>query len=129
MNKKSLKLLAIIPLVGFALSANAEDTTTRHTKTTTTDKSASTSSPGVLDQSSGTAQDVEVTRAIREELSKSDSLSTSAKNVEVITLNNAVTLRGAVGTTVERNEVISKAQRAAGNRAIKNEIIVDASRR
>lgn len=161
--KKNLKLLAVIPFVGFAIHAQANydsnasttegtsiDTTTteRNTTdtvynsgsitpttgatsktTTTTSQTAKTSSPSVMDQSSGTAQDVEVTRTIRESLSNSSALSTSAKNVEVVTLNNVITLRGAVASAAEKREVAKIAQGSAGTRSVNNEITVDTSKR
>ncbi|MES2768315.1 MAG: BON domain-containing protein [Bdellovibrionota bacterium] len=122
MNRTSLKLSAIV-LLGFSIGGfrvGAQAYTTAPTEA---------SNPSVLDQSSGTTQDVEVTRLIREELGKNDSFSTSAKNIEVITLNNTVTLKGSVATQNERTQLINVAQRVAGNRAVRNEITVDTTRR
>lgn len=84
--------------------------------------------PSVLDQSTGSAQDVEVTRRIREELGKTD-LSTAAKNIEVITLNNNITLRGTVSSQAEKEKIYDTAQNAAGSRNISNEITVDTSKK
>lgn len=89
------------------------------TTTTTT-----TNTPTVVDQTQGTTQDVEVTRQIREELNNRDNLSTSAKNIEVITLNNTVTLRGAVASASEKQQVVGVVQRVAGNKAIRNELTI-----
>jgi osmotically-inducible protein OsmY len=94
-------------------------------KTTTTE----TESPSAIDQSSGTTQDVEVTRMIREGLNGNNSLSTAAKNVEIITLNNAITLRGKVASQTEKQQVASVAQSAGGTRTIHNELTVDSSKR
>lgn len=139
-NHKFSVLLVALPIVGFSINSGAVSYNGTATPNSTgsletmsapraTNSTTSTSETSVMDQSSGTAQDVEVTRTIREELSKSDKLSTSAKNVEVITLNNTVTLRGAVASQSERTQLVNVAQRAAGNRQIRNEITVDTSRR
>jgi osmotically-inducible protein OsmY len=87
-----------------------------------------TKNPSVLDQSSGTKQDVEVTRHIREELGKTD-LSTAAKNVDVITLGNVVTLRGAVASEYEKQKVYDTALNAAGSRTVNNELVIDSAKR
>ncbi len=122
MKRTSLKLSALV-LLGFTIGGFTKGALAYTTAPT------DASNPGVLDQSSGTSQDVEVTRMIREELGKSNNLSTSAKNIEVITLNNTVTLRGSVATQNERTQLVNVAQRVAGNRAVRNEITVDTSRR
>lgn len=131
--KKNFKILALIPFVGMAIQAHAAGGTGSGSTSTDMNRnapgSAAAGSPSVLDQSSGSTADVEVTRSIREALGNSNNLSTSAKNVEVVTLNNTVTLRGTVASQSERTQVISAAQRAAGNRQIRNEITVNTATR
>ena len=67
-----------------------------------------------MDQLKGTALDTEITRKIREQLSKNEGFSTYAQNVKIITLNKQVTLRGPVSTDVERTRIGSIAQTVAG---------------
>lgn len=62
-------------------------------------------------------QDVETTRQIRQELMDSD-LSTAARNVQVITRNGEVILRGTVKTEQEREQVVARAKRAAGSNKV-----------
>ncbi len=76
------------------------------------------------DQMRGSAQDVETTRLIRSELVKDDTLSTNAKNIKVITINDVVTLRGIVNSDIEKNNVEKKAKDVAGNRKVDNQLSV-----
>lgn len=103
--------------------------TTSGTRSNSRTGTGTTTSPSVLDQSSATSQDVEVTRTLREELNKSSGLSTSAKNVEIVTLDNAITLRGTVASQSEKDQIANAARGVAGTRSIRNEIKVDTSRR
>src|SRR5687768_13853172 len=59
------------------------------------DRDNATLTPG--DQGN-TKEDIEVTRQIRRALMKDKSLSTTAKNIKIITKDGAVTLRGPVKT-------------------------------
>lgn len=76
------------------------------------------------DQAKGTAAEVEVTRKVREQLMSDRSLSTSAKNVQVITLGGIITLKGAVHTQAEKQRVAELALQAAGSHQINNELEV-----
>ena len=58
--------------------------------------------------------DVEITRQIRRSLMKDKALSTTAKNVKVITVDGRVTLRGPVKSEQEKVAIADKAQRIAG---------------
>jgi osmotically-inducible protein OsmY len=76
-----------------------------------------------MDQLKGTALDTEITRKIREQITKDANFSTYAKNVKIITLNKSVTLRGPVTTDVERTRIGSIAQTVAGpGGAVVNEL-------
>jgi len=61
-------------------------------------------------QSRGSKNDVEVTRIIRRAIVKDDSLSSSAKNIKIITLDGIVYLRGPVSNEDERIKIASIAQ-------------------
>ncbi|MEI9952532.1 MAG: BON domain-containing protein [Pseudomonadota bacterium] len=67
-----------------------------------------------MDQGSGPS-DREITQHIRQDLMKDKSLSFTAKNVKVITIDGKVTLRGAVKSEAERSAIEAAARRALGN--------------
>ena len=75
------------------------------------------------DQSNKPA-DLETVRMIRRELMKDDSLSTRAKNVNVIVANNGVTLKGAVNNVTEREAILKHAYTTAPKHKIYNQISI-----
>jgi len=77
-----------------------------------------------LDQSNEPA-DLEITQSIRRALVADNSLSTDAKNVKVITVKGAVTLRGLVKTSSEKRRVRADARKAARHAHIGNELEVE----
>lgn len=126
---KTKYLITGLLLFGMVLSADTYANANTSSKTSNkTTKTVTSNNPNVLDQSSGTKEDIEVTRRIREELGKSD-LSSAAKNVEVITLNNKITLRGTVANLAEKQKVYDTALNAAGARTINNELIIDSTKK
>lgn len=123
---KTKYLVTTSLLFGLGLSANTfANTSKTYNKPATTSLS---NNPSVLDQGSASQQDTEITRRIREDLGKTD-LSTSAKNVEVITLDNEITLRGTVANATEKQKVYDTAQNLAGTRTINNELVIDSTRK
>lgn len=76
-----------------------------------------------MDQSEGSKADIELTRKIREALTDSDSLSTSAQNVKIITLKGITTLRGPVNTIAEKRQ-IERVAKNAGAKKVKNQLEV-----
>ena len=76
-----------------------------------------------IDQSNKPA-DLDTTRNIRRALVKDDQLSTEAKNVKIITVDGAVTLRGPVKTDQEKAAIMAKAAQVAGDAKINNELQV-----
>ena len=66
-----------------------------------------------MDQGSS-ASDRAITQQIRKDLMNDKSLSFTAKNVKVITINGKVTLRGPVKSEAERTAIEAAARRAAG---------------
>lgn len=75
------------------------------------------------DQSAGSKADVELTRKIRKAITESDTLSTSAQNVKIITLKGITTLRGPVNTAAEKMKVEQLAK-IAGAKEVKNQLEV-----
>ena len=86
--------------------------------TTTVNKTADS-------QMQGTSNDVEITRKIRDRLTDDDSLSTSAKNVTIVTLGNTVTIKGNVEKREEVKKITTAAQELAAGKTIKNELRVN----
>ena len=76
-----------------------------------------------IDQSNK-PEDVKITREIRHALVKDDQLSMDAKNIKIITVDGAVTLRGPVKTEQEKADIASKAAQLAGDSNVHNELEV-----
>lgn len=115
---KHLKLITTASIVGATVAFVSPSFANNPSRTT------ATSTPSAMDQTQGTGGDVEVTRSIREGLTKDNRLSTSAKNVEVVTLGDTITLRGEVNSQAEKDQVYDHAKLVGGNRSIQNEITV-----
>jgi hyperosmotically inducible protein len=79
-----------------------------------------------VDQSNS-PEDTKLTAAIRRAVVADKSLSATAKNVKIITVNGVVTLRGPVKTDAEKATVEKLAQSAAGGARIDNQLEVKAS--
>jgi len=75
------------------------------------DRSGDSLTPG--DQGESEA-DREITRQIRRAITANDQLSTTAKNVKIITTNGKVTLRGPVKSDQEKQAITAAAQSVTG---------------
>jgi hyperosmotically inducible protein len=120
-------LLAVTCLSAFSLAVVAEDeekTKPDNTATNERDRSGETKTSG--DQSNSSA-DLKTTQAIRQALMKDGELSTTAKNIKVITANGLVTLRGPVRTAQEKAKIDQLAKSAAGGAKIDNQLDVKGS--
>jgi hyperosmotically inducible periplasmic protein len=67
-------------------------------------------------------QDRKLSQKIRQAIVADDSLSTSAHNVKIITINGVVTLRGPVKNAEERNAIGAAAVKIAGAGKVKNHL-------
>jgi hyperosmotically inducible protein len=76
-----------------------------------------------MDQSSKPS-DIKMTQEIRRAIVKDQSLSTDAKNIKIITIDGAVTLRGPVKTDQEKADIAAKAAQLAGDSNVHNELEV-----
>lgn len=85
------------------------------------DRSEDTLTPG--DQSESKA-DVELTQRIRKAVVDDESLSTTAHNIKIITINGVVTLRGPVKSEQERDKIVATAQQMAGAKQVDNQLEV-----
>jgi hyperosmotically inducible periplasmic protein len=120
-------LVALTCLSAFSLAAFAADdekATPDNTETNERDRSSEAKTSG--DQSNSSA-DLKITQAIRQALMKDGELSTTAKNIKVITANGQVTLRGPVKTGHEKAKIDQLARSAAGGAQIDNQLDVKES--
>jgi hyperosmotically inducible periplasmic protein len=76
------------------------------------------------DQQSNSKEDLEITRKIRRALVEDKSLSTSAHNVKIVTVDRVVTLRGPVVSAKEKASVAAKAEKVAGVSKVENQLEV-----
>jgi hyperosmotically inducible protein len=76
-----------------------------------------------IDQSNKPS-DLKMTQEIRRAIVKDDSLSTAAKNIKIITIDGAITLRGPVKTDQEKADIAAKVAQVAGGSTVHNEIEV-----
>jgi osmotically-inducible protein OsmY len=107
------------------MAADDEKTKPDNTATNERDRSGENSTSG--DQSNSPA-DLKITQAIRRALMKDDELSTTAKNIKVITANGQVTLRGPVKTAQEKAKISQLARSAAGGAQIDDQLDVKESK-
>jgi osmotically-inducible protein OsmY len=122
--KRSLLALASLSVVSLAALADDEKAKSDNTATNQRDRSDETKTSG--DQSNSSA-DLKTTQAIRQALMKDGELSTTAKNIKVITANGHVTLRGPVKTAQEKTKIDQLAKSAAGGAQIDNQLDVKGS--
>jgi osmotically-inducible protein OsmY len=111
-----MKVVALIAVAcGLTLSAQQAD----NSKVNQRDRSSGATT---ADQQGNSKADIERTAAIRKAITDQKNLSTYAKNVKVITLNNQVTLRGPVRDQSERDLIGKLASNIAGVGNVKNEL-------
>jgi hyperosmotically inducible periplasmic protein len=123
--KRSLLALACLSALSLAaFAADNEKAKPDNTSTNERDRSGEAKTSG--DQSNSSA-DLKITQAIRQALIKDDQLSTTAKNIKVITANGQVTLRGPVKTAQEKARVDQIAKSAAGGAQIDDQLEVKGS--
>lgn len=104
-------------------STTTAGTAPDNTRINARDRGNQTLTPG--DQGNNRA-DVTTTSAVRRALVKSD-MSTTARNIKIITTNGRVTLRGPVKTEAEKARIEALAKAAAGANAVDNQLDVKAS--
>jgi hyperosmotically inducible periplasmic protein len=122
--KHTLLVLACLSTVSLAAMAADDKTKPDNTAINERDRSNDTQTSG--DQSNSSA-DLKITQAIRQALMKDGELSTTAKNIKVITENGQVTLRGPVKTAQEKARVDQLAKSAAGGAPIVDQLDVNES--
>jgi osmotically-inducible protein OsmY len=121
MKRTLLALTCLSALSVAALAADDEKVNPDNTAKNERDRSGETQTSG--DQSNSSA-DLRITQAIRQALMKDGELSTTAKNIKVITANGQVTLRGPVKTAQEKAKIDQIAKSAAGGAQIQDQLEV-----
>jgi hyperosmotically inducible protein len=114
-------LLTLVVAAGFATLATAADYEADNTGRNVRDRDGDTLTSG--DQSE-TEADRELTQKIRQSVMEDDSLSMTAHNVKIITVNGMVTLRGPVKNAQERQAIAAKAVQIAGAKNVNNQLEV-----
>ena len=99
--------------------APVTSTSADNTEVNARDKAHDTLTP--LDQSND-SEDVKVAAAVRQSITKDDSLSMMAHNVKLIASAGVVTLRGPVASEVEKAKVGKLAAAAPGVSSVNNEL-------
>jgi len=113
--KRTLLVLACLSTVSVAATAADDKTKPDNTAINERDRSRETQTSG--DQSNSSA-DLKTTQTIRQALMKDSELSTTAKNIKIITNNGQVTLRGPVKNAQEKAKIDQLARSAAGGAKI-----------
>lgn len=117
--------LSLLCISGLAFSAFGQDKPIDNSAINQRDRSGATVTAGDQPNSSG---DVKTTAAVRRAVLKNNSLSTTAKNVKIITANGIVTLRGPVKTADEKMTIEKLARAAAPEAKIDNQLEVKESK-
>ena len=122
--KGTLIVSACLCAVTLAAIAADDKTKADNTAMNERDRSGQTQTSG--DQSNSSA-DLKITQAIRQALMKESDLSTTAKNIKIITDNGQVTLRGPVNSAQEKSKIDHLARSAAGGAKIHDQLDVKGS--
>jgi hyperosmotically inducible protein len=116
MKRRAKSLLLLIPsLAAFSFGTHAADSN----KGSSEKKPSSEKTP--LDQSNR-PEDLKTTQTIRKAVMADDALSMAAKNVQIITAEGKVTLRGKVHSAEEKKKIAAHARKAAGTADVVNQI-------
>ena len=107
--------------IGPALAQSSASTAPDNSAENARDRDNQTLTP--MDQSNK-PQDLSISREIRRALVNDEQLSTEAKNIKIITIDGAVTLRGPVKTEQEKADIQAKAAQVAGDANIHNQLEV-----
>ena len=119
--KRTLLLLTCVSTVSLAALDADDKTKPDNTAINERDRSRETQTSG--DQSNSSA-DLKITQAIRQALMKDSELSTTAKNVKIVTNNGQVILRGPIKNAQEKAKIDQLARSAAGGAKIDDQLDV-----
>jgi hyperosmotically inducible periplasmic protein len=119
-------LLVLACLITASLAAIASDDKTEPDNTAVNERDRSRETQTSVDQSNS-SEDLKITQAIRQALMKDSELSTTAKNIKIITNDGQVTLRGPVKNAQEKAKIDQLARSAAGGAKIDDQLDVKGS--
>jgi hyperosmotically inducible protein len=119
--KQASLVLTGVSIISLTAVGADEKTNADNTALNQRDRSGDTATSG--DQSNNSA-DLKITQAIRQALVKDGELSSTAKNIKVITANGQVTLRGPVNNAQEKAKIDQIARSAAGGAQIVDQLDV-----
>jgi len=119
--KRTLITLACLSAISLAAMAADDKSKADNTAINARDRSDEVKTSG--GQSNAPA-DLKITQEVRRALMKDGELSTTAKNVKVITANGQVTLRGPVKTAQEKAKISELARSAARGAQVVDELDV-----
>jgi hyperosmotically inducible protein len=119
--KRTLITFACLSAIGLTALAGDDKSKADNTAINARDRSDEAKTSG--DQSN-TPADLKITQEIRRALMKDGQLSTTAKNIKVITANGQVTLRGPVKTVQEKAKISELARSAAQGAQVVDELDV-----
>jgi osmotically-inducible protein OsmY len=117
----SLLAGSLLSPVGASFAQVDANRTADNTSINQRDRGNETLTP--IDQSNKPS-DLKMTREIRRAIVKDNDLSIDAKNVKIITIDGAVTLRGPVKTEQEKADIAAKAAQLAGDSNVHNQLEV-----
>jgi len=120
-----MKSLLIVGL-GLALAAGTGCSKTGKVDSDNTGKNVADKDDKTLTPTDQSDDEVDrkITQSIRSNLVKSDSLSTYAKNIKIVTINGVVTLRGPVDSAQEKTDIAALAKKIDGVHDVHNELEV-----
>jgi osmotically-inducible protein OsmY len=98
-------------------------------QTPETKKQEPRTSAATADQQKETRSDREITRRIRRAVVGTEGMSTSGKNVKIITAEGKVTLRGPVNSTEEKQKIEQLAKSIAGEQNVTSQLEVKGENR
>ena len=120
----ALLAAALLSPVGFAAGDNPNQKSTQKPDNTAVNyRDRSVMELTAQDQPNSTRA-TETTRRIRAELTTDSTLSTYAKNVKIIVIDDLITLKGPVNSEAERIKIQRTASRMAPGHRIENQIQV-----
>lgn len=117
-------LLKLLPLSLALVACDTTPTTPKTPDRTSRDLSAADVNT-IQTAPTESAADRAISQEIRQRLMNDTSLSTPARNVKVITSFGVVTLRGAVASPHEKNQIFNIAKQADGVKRVDNQLEIN----
>ncbi len=119
MKIKNLLLTATISICSYLTYANTPERTTIEKDNSARNKTETITAET---QTRGTEENVEVTRKLREKIMADDQLSTSAKNIKIITVGKVITLSGPVQNLKEKQKIENLARKIDRTKKVQNRL-------